>query len=442
MSHITTTDNNRGKLLSVLNDDGEKIDYRTSAADINRISNRELSEFYDEDNLLIFPSRLEESADLLKKTRICSFIKAEKPEGSILTTENIAGFIGINDTELSITSRFSQGGEDYFLHYMIQKVLNLNVTNLRFSSSADSVLNLLVYLFPRYLQNALRQGLYKEYQTFHRNDENVRGVIELPRHIKNNIPFEGKIAYKTRDYSFDNMMTELIRHTIEYIAERRDIACILSASQEIRDAVKVIREETPLYNAEDRQKVIAAALKNKRHPYFTYYAPLQKLCVQILLNKKIKLARKKNKVYGILFDVSWLWEQYLAIQLKASGFSHSDNRKGTGSISVLKNNIGRFIPDFYKAGFVIDAKYKQFDKSNPPADDLAQVIAYMHVLSIQKGGYMYPSKEQPSAATKLLGEIKGYGGTLYLFPVYIPQKCESFSEFVQAMEKQPAQDII
>jgi 5-methylcytosine-specific restriction endonuclease McrBC regulatory subunit McrC len=164
--------------------------------------------------------------------------------------------------------------------------------------------------------------------------------------------------------------------------------------------------------------------------------------VQILLNKKNKLARKKNKVYGILFDVSWLWEQYLAIQLKASGFSHSDNRKGTGSISVLKNNIGRFIPDFYKAGFVIDAKYKQFDKSNPPADDLAQVIAYMHVLSIQNGGYMYPSKEQPSAATKLLGEIKGYGGTLYLFPVYIPQKCESFSEFVQAMEKQPAQDII
>ena len=34
---------------------------------------------------------------------------------------------------------------------------------------------------------------------------------------KKNIPFMGKIAYTTREHSYNNNLTQLVRHTIEYI---------------------------------------------------------------------------------------------------------------------------------------------------------------------------------------------------------------------------------
>lgn len=435
MANFRTSDNNGGKKILSLNSETEETDYKAAINDIQKISNKSLAELSSEANLLVFPTHLNKSADLLKESKICSLTKSDQLNESILLTENIAGFIGINGTTISITSRFTEEEEDYFLHYMIQKVLNLNVTNLDFTSSDDNVLNLLVYLFPCLLQKALMQGLYKEYQTFHKNDENVRGVIELSRYIKENIPFEGKIAYKTREYSYDNTTTELIRHTIEFISAKKDIAGILTSSQENREAVKIIKTATPRYIAGERQKVIAAALKSKRHPYFTQYIPLQKLCIQILLNKKIRLSRKQNRIYGLLFDISWLWEQYLATILKQVGFKHPDNRKGTGSIAVLKNNLGRFVPDFYKEDFVLDAKYKSLDKHNPPSDDLSQVIAYMHILSIDKGGYIYPAKNEPQEVINELGEIKGKGGMLYLCPFHIPQNCNTFSKFSENIKK-------
>lgn len=36
-------------------------------------------------------------------------------------------------------------------------------------------------------------------------------------HIRMNIPFNGKVACKTREHSYDNLTTELIRHRIEFI---------------------------------------------------------------------------------------------------------------------------------------------------------------------------------------------------------------------------------
>lgn len=435
MAIFKTTDNNGGKRLQVINQEYGETDFKAAVSDIKRISNKTLAELSTEENLLIFPTKLEDSADLLKESKLGSLTKSDKEEDYIFSTENVAGFIGINDTDISITSRFAKNEEDFFLHYMIQKVLNLNITNLNFPSSQESVLNLLIYIFPRLLQKALSQGMYKEYKTFHKNDENVRGVIEISRHIQKNIPFEGKIAYKTREYSYDNTTTELIRHTIEYISAKKDIAGILTFSQEIRDAVKTIKMATPLYNSGERQKIIAVAIKKQNHPYFTYYVPLKKLCIQILQNKKIKFARQKNRVYGILFDVSWLWEQYLATILKQIGFLHPENRKRVGGISVLTNNIGRFIPDFYRDDFVLDAKYKPFDKRNPPSDDLAQVIAYMHIIKTMKGAYIYPSENENETILNELGEIKGMGGRLYLCPFYIPQNCSTFSEFSEKIRK-------
>lgn len=461
MSQFITTDYNCGKSLTNLGGSPARM----SESDIKNISHfadKSLAELNKETNLLIFPNALQDSADLLKDNAICRLKRdSDFPEHTTIETYNIAGFIGCNETSLAITSRFTQQKEDYFLHYMLQKVLNLNVANLDFSSAKESVLQLLVYLFPKFLQNALKQGLYKEYQTINHNDEHIRGFIDIPRHIKNNIPFNGKVAYKTREFRYDNTVTELIRHTIEFISSKKKLKGVLSSNQEINEAVALIKAATPNYQQRERSRIVAKALKTKRHPYFTSYTPLIKLCIQILNQREIKMGAGKNKVYGILFDVSWLWEQYLWTVLKEQGFKHPDNRTGKGGIYLFKKHEKedggtlydrhsrcRRYPDFYKpckneknsdggnpkAQIILDAKYKHLD-SSVPREDLFQIISYMHVMECKCGGFVYP-KVDGATGIEPLGELCGCGGEVALYGVAIPQQVNGMKEFQKDMALQ------
>jgi 5-methylcytosine-specific restriction enzyme subunit McrC len=128
------------------------------------------------------------------------------------------GFIGRNSTQLTISSRFAKDeNNDYFLHYMLQKVFSINLLKFDQTPNKENIWDFLLYLFPYYLKKAYSQGIYKAYRKEEYNDTNVKGSIDVKRHILRNIPFTGKIAYTTREHSYNNYLTQLIRHTIEHI---------------------------------------------------------------------------------------------------------------------------------------------------------------------------------------------------------------------------------
>ena len=148
--------------------------------DLNAIAGVQISEMTLEDhpNLLIFPDSFEcYDRDFGKKV-ICHI------ENDVLYTNSIVGFVGRNSTNLSIHSRFSADkGKDYFLHYMLQKVAKINLFSLQHSMDEDTVFDFLLYLFPAYLKKALNQGVYRKYITKEYNDANIRGVVDVSRHI-------------------------------------------------------------------------------------------------------------------------------------------------------------------------------------------------------------------------------------------------------------------
>ena len=89
MAIFKTTDNNGGKQLQTISHEYEKIDFKAAVNDIKIISNKTLAELAAEENLLIFPIRLDDSADLLNHSKICSLSKSDKEEGYIFSTENV-----------------------------------------------------------------------------------------------------------------------------------------------------------------------------------------------------------------------------------------------------------------------------------------------------------------------------------------------------------------
>ncbi|ELV04526.1 5-methylcytosine restriction system component- like protein [Brachyspira hampsonii 30599] len=167
--------------------------------------------------MIIFPNSIKESKDLEEESRIFDIVNDS------ICTNNIMGFISYKNTQIKISSRFANDNNDYFLHYMLMRVLNLNIINLDHSKDYDDSFDFLIYMFISFFKKALRHGLFKQYKSVKHNDCHIKGTIDINRYIKNNIPFNGKISYNTREYSYDNNITQLIRHTIEYINTKTDI---------------------------------------------------------------------------------------------------------------------------------------------------------------------------------------------------------------------------
>ncbi len=385
-------------------------------------------------NLLIFPQDLDVYGDKIGDAHIFE-MKGEK-----MVTGNIMGFIGCGETKVSISSRFAQGDNDYFLHYMLRKVFAVNLFDLQFNSDEESIFDFLIYLFPSFLKRAIQQGLYREYQTRKYNDADVKGRIDISRHIRQNIPFAGRIAYTTREYAQDNHLTQLIRHTIEYISRHRYSGNILHNDDETSDAVKAICQATESYSRNERQKVINQNLRPISHPYYGEYRPLQQLCLQILRQEEMKYGRDDDEIYGVLFDGAWLWEEYLNTFLADAGFEHPRNKEAKGHKHLFADRTGWCYPDFLSHEMVLDAKYKWYNEwSKVQNTDLYQVISYMHVLDRDFGGYVVPvkNKDFPIAVKQLNGK----GGSMAVFGMRIDNKTDSFENYLAFMEASE-QDLI
>ncbi|MFS9354223.1 3-isopropylmalate dehydrogenase [Streptococcus oralis subsp. tigurinus] len=393
---------------------------------------RTLDNLSQEDNIFIFPNDLMNSPDLDKDQKILETVNQE------IKTGNVIGFLGCGQERLTISSRFSDESNDHFLHYLLQKVLNINLNSLDVGlSQEDRLYQLLIYLFPKYLQAALRKGLYKEYQRFSHNDSHVKGVIDVGNHLKRNVPFMGNIAYTTREFTYDNSLMQLIRHTIEYIKNQKIIGQglldnLLTSRENVAEIVRV----TPYYKLADRAKIIRGnQSKPIRHAYFHEYRKLQELCLMILNREKHGLGYQEQKIHGILFDVSWLWEEYV-YTLLPKVFIHPRNKDKTDGISVFSDRERKVFPDFYhkELKIVLDAKYKEleFTEKGINREDLFQLISYSYILKVEKAGLVFPSKQK--VVDNEIGKLAGYGALLKKLSIQIPQKASSYNEFCEMME--------
>ena len=416
------------------NDNIGKVCHLLKVSDLLSVANKPIQQLCEEDNdILVFPLSIDDSDDRIGDSHIVD-IYTEDCNSVRIKSGNIMGFVGRKSQQLKIYSRFDSNNNDYFLHYMLQKVLSFNVFNMEFTSSEENVFDFLLYLFPTLLKHALRQGLYKEYRRKHYNDSEVRGTIDISRHIKENIPFRGTVAYNTREYSYDNSVTELIRHTIEFIRTFPIGNTILSSDRMVEEYIRDIFLYTPSYNRAERMRIINENLRPRCHPYYKEYKTLQKLCVQILRQEEIKYGTDDDRIYGILFDGAWLWEEYLNTLLCKKGFIHPENKLGTGAIYFFEHGGQRF-PDFWKQDIVLDAKYKKLaingTRLDIERDDVHQIMAYMYRLKASKGGIICPYKGEKNKIISQNMHKDSYLGSLSLYALAIPKNCSSYEEFVK-----------
>lgn len=381
-------------------------------------------------------------------------------DGKSIFTQNLVGFIGYGKTNISIGSRFSTFTsqkydicQDYFLVYLLQKTLGITLfDSLKSSSSKDSnsALDFLFLLFPPLFKKALSQGFFKRYVHRQYNDANIRGVIDVNRHIRFNIPTNGKVAYRTREFSYDNPVTQLIRHTIEYLRRHAFGKTMLTNDVEMRSFVQQIIQATPSYVANQRQQVIAQNSRPVSHPLYTHYAMLQQLCLRILRYEKLSYGenKKDEKIHGVLIDINWLWEEYVAQVLSEnSNFEHYTRKD---AFNLLQKENGEdfqpVIPDYLGKvdgkTIVADAKYMFLNNSDYLRSEKAmavyyKTIMYMYRFKSKNGMLLYPYKSEQIETNLEIPyihyKIIDTDGRISKIGLEIPQKTE-YRDFIGAIK--------
>lgn len=369
---------------------------------ISKIADKTLEQLENE-GIFVFPKILRDADDITKDQMVLQSVN------NYYLSSNVMGFMGLGDEKLIIESRFSGKGHDFLFQYLLEQVFDVpSIVDLETDANHEErIFNLLVFIFPHYLKSAMRKGVFKTYVRKTYNDSNVKGTIDIARHIAKNTPFVGNMAYSQREYSLDNDLMELIRHTVEFIKYKPYGHKILA---QVKDEVTDVISATPNYEVCNRQKVINANKANViRHAFYREYRELQNLCLLILQHQKHQIGMGSRKVYGLLFDGAWLWEEYMN-SLVDEIFYHPMNKAAKGSQRLFDHNRGLIYPDFISRDVdtrvIADAKYKPIN--NIGNKDYLQVLAYMFRFDARKGYYFYPEAGEEEDAVLWLNRGSTY----------------------------------
>lgn len=390
----------------------------------------------EREGVFVFPEILRDAEDITQDQLILQSVNES------YRTSNVMGFLGYGDERMVIESRFCGSGEDFFFRYLLDSVLDFP-SLVEFSSDADisnRLFSFFLFLFPRYLKAAMRKGLFKKYTHRRYNDANVKGSIDIARHIRMNTPFIGSIAYSQREFSYDNHLMQLVRHTIEFIKGKPYGNKILA---NVKDEVKLVIDATPAYELSNRPKLIELNKKNTvGHAYFREYQALQRLCLLILRQQKHVVGVGTRQIYGILFDGAWLWEEYINSLIKDM-FHHPMNKSDKGAQRLFAGNFGRIYPDFISRNSgrrqIADAKYKPME--NIGNRDYLQLLAYMFRFDAKTGYYIYPESGKSHVLQLWMNRGSTYDKvtprddvSIFKYGLQIPINAPDYGSFIKLMK--------
>ena len=326
----------------------------------------------------------------------------------------------IYDVTLEIQTRFDvdkMSGKNYKPYFLTTLLLRdkIRLTNSTVPLDEESIYDyLLLFWYKEHFSNAIQKGLYRTYRRFERNDDRLKGTIDIARHIKLNTGKDnGKIAYSFREYTVDNLVNYLIVKAYECLKRKYYDLVIENFDNdiELKGTLDFLRNQISDYDLNNNY-LIGKNLKSIAHPYYSEYEELRKVCIMILRDEGITIfdANTDAEIQGILFYIPDLWEMYLESKLDEIDNINYDNQSKNYIFGINKNEKiiykQQTRPDylFYKdkshsdVSLVLDAKFKPawsrimlYGKIGSQLPDFDKCIRDMVVNNCLATGVIFPS---------------------------------------------------
>ncbi len=347
---------------------------------------------------------------------------------------------------VEIHSRFDEGEKQYFLLYLLSNVCGMNIFDINIESEEESDYTcILVLLFLFKLIDAFADGLYKEYVRNRYNNYDFKGTIDISRHIKINNPFVGKTAYSTREYSYDNEILCLLRQALDYIIDYYPNLWngYLRNNPILNEIIEVLETATPSYRINENYADMVKCRREITHPMYKRYDEARIIALMILQESGQNIYDSSDdESFGILIDISWLWEEFIAVKLlDEKHYLHMLTDKSRGSLQWSHGE--HWYPDFIEKGEeesrrnIFDAKYKFWNWNKD--EDIHQLLSYLFLTGGEVCGVIYPSEENKFEYKKLnpFHDFYNGGAFLYELPLQIKQSIDfrNYFDYYNAMEE-------
>ena len=216
-------------------------------------------------------------------------------------------------------------GKPYFLSTMLLRD-KLELSDNMIPNNEDEIFDyLLLFWFKEQLQKACLKGYYKSYRRFEKNDDKIKGAINIAEHIKLNMGQKnGRIAYSYRENTINNYLNQLIVAAYYHLKTKyRDLVLDnFDNNIDLKNAIMFLSSETGFSGARSNF-LLNKNVKQISHPFFTEYEQLRIICLRILRDEGISIfdGESEKETQGILFYLPELWEIFLEDEVIRKGLS-------------------------------------------------------------------------------------------------------------------------
>jgi len=411
----------------------------------------------------------------INRQRDCnpSFVSEQQPgmSGNIVGVYHLTGFEwGENqrtyDVDLEIKSRFDNTKPYFLARMMLSMLLNDDSFNRdMIIGSLDDIFDfLLVFKFRRALLDAYTQSFYKSYQRYEKNDDKLRGTIDISRHIKLNMGLgNGKVAYSVREMTIDNSLNHLFLHAYECICKRypKMTREVLMGDCESKSIISKLYSSCHSFYSSNVKSVMSKHLRPIGHPYFRKYETLRLCSIDILRKKGISpfFDDVSEETPYMLFYAPDLWEAYakellnrnsilcakyemkiMALSKEVVTDSQNDYTYG---IKTIPDYLLTYRNDEAKGIAILDAKYRPiWEKwqTNPSfvQADYTKCLRDMIDFGVHRTGVVIPSKGKNTLLEK--HRISRYNDTDYFYILSLKiidtEKYKSYSEWLNVQKEE------
>lgn len=448
---IENTSNEYSKYIDILKKASDKIDggIRNKSSDSNKepylrvnINSRSKNQ---ETKLINWDLRM-----------INGFVGVVNVEDNVLIPGKENEGIKSVSIKITIKSRFDEDSPFFLFWLLEQKLPKFHDWNVPMSYY-ELFDYLLVALFVNQLKVISQFGLYRTYQHFERNDEQLKGTINFTKHIKLNMGLNnGNIAYSFRENTCDNGINHLILHAYNYLCKNYSnyARLIIDRDKVANQMISNIKLSAVSFNDTNIKEVLAKTLKPISHPYYKSYESIRKTSIMILRKLGISMFGNEDEyVQGILYYVPDLWEdcleKYIALNVNFK-FEAQEKVMYLAKDNAYEKNMifkNKSYPDFVfynrinnesdAAFYVMDAKFKprwievaRYGKLNSDylQEDYNKCIRDMDNLNAKSAGVIFPVRyDEVKLRNKQTDSLFSYrrsernSGYFDCVPIYIPE---------------------
>ena len=374
---------------------------------------------------------------------------------------------------LQIQSRFDRNEDNvycppYFLSTMLLQCQTGLNEELVPSNDKDFFFDLfLLYMFKERAKKCYQKGLYRTYRRFEKNDDRIKGAIDVSRHIRLNMGLNnGKIAYSYRENTIDNYLNHLILCAFEKMKKKYPSCVNMVYSDpnncEFRRFVDELKANLG-FSQIDSRTIISKNQKTISHPYYIEYEDLRKISIRILRDEGLSIFDGDGEdSNGLLVYIPDLWELYLEKLLTDSNYilytqglmKSGDKKDSPIRIFNYASDSTEFVqktyPDYVFADkgnayfMVLDAKFKPawsatiFKRESLGTgkmglmNDYDKCIRDMNSLNVYATGTIFPTNNDDNIDDFIEHNISGYNSIhrFYTFPIYVPfSNKDNYSEW-------------